>query len=120
MRPETRSFNCTGTVVAPNVVLTAGHCGVDDTTGAALDPSGYAVVTGSVDWTNQAARQVSPVSRVIVNPRYDSGTDAFDAAVLVLSRPTTAPAIPLATSADAYLDTGGTGALIGRCPVLGT
>jgi secreted trypsin-like serine protease len=105
-------FICTGTVVAPNVVLTAGHCGVDETTGAPLDPSGYAVVTGSVDWTNQAARQVSPVSRVVVNPAYNSVTDAYDAALLVLSIPTSAPAIPLATTADSYLETGGTGAVI--------
>lgn len=52
-------FNCTGTVVAPNVVLTAAHCAVDETTGAPLDPAGFAVVTGSVDWTNQSQRQVS-------------------------------------------------------------
>ena len=105
-------FNCTGTVVAPNVVLTAGHCGVDETTGAPLDPAGFAVVTGSVDWTNQSARQLSPVSRVVVNPAYDRVTDAFDAALLVLSKPTTAPAIPLATSSEQYLDIGGTGAAI--------
>lgn len=105
-------FICTGTVVAPNVVLTAGHCGVDETTGAPIDPSGYAVVTGSVDWTNQAARQVSGVSRVVVNPAYNSVTDGYDAALLVLSTPTSAPAIPLATTADSYLETGGTGAVI--------
>jgi hypothetical protein len=105
-------FNCTGTVVAPNVVLTAGHCGVDDTTGAPLDPAGFAVVTGSVDWTDTAQRQVSPVSQVIVNPSWDPVTDTFDAALLVLTRPTTAPAIPLATNAGAYLDQAGTPAYI--------
>jgi trypsin len=97
-------FNCTGTVVAPNVVLTAGHCGVDDITGAPLDPSGFAVVTGSVDWTNSAQRQLSPVSRVIVDPAWNQITDTFDASLLVLSKPTTAPAIPLATDANANLE----------------
>lgn len=35
-------LNCTGTVVSPNVVLTAAHCALDDTTGGPLDPSGFA------------------------------------------------------------------------------
>jgi Trypsin len=105
-------FSCTGTVVATNVVLTAGHCAVDEVTGVALDPSGFAVVTGTVDWTNTAQRQISPVSRVIVDPYYDSLSDESDAALLVLSKPTTAPDIPLATSADTYLEQGGTDALI--------
>jgi len=80
-------YNCTGTVVALNVVLTAGHCTVDETTAALLDPAGFAVVTGSVDWTDQSARQVIPVSRILVNPAYNSVTDAHDAALLVLSTP---------------------------------
>jgi V8-like Glu-specific endopeptidase len=106
-------FTCSGTVVSPNVVLTAGHCAVDETTGLPLDPSGFRVVTGSVDWTDTAQRQISPVSRVIVNPAYDPAiADTTDAALLVLSTPTTAPGIPLATGADEYLELGGTGAVI--------
>lgn len=105
-------FNCSGTVVAPNVVLTAGHCAVDEATGTTADPSGFAVVTNTVDWTNTVQRQISPVSEVIVNAAYDPTTDASDAALLVLSKPTTAPAIPLATPADEYLDQAGTEAYI--------
>jgi trypsin len=105
-------FVCSGTVIAPNVVLTAGHCAVDDGTDVPLDPSGYVVVTDSVDWTNTAQRQLSTVSRVIVNPAYDPASDTYDAALLVLSTPTTAPTIPLASSADDFLYDGGTGAVI--------
>jgi trypsin len=105
-------FVCSGTVIAPNVVLTAGHCAVDEGTDVPLDPSGYVVVTDSVDWTNTAQRQLSPVSRVIVNPGYDPASDTYDAALLVLSTPTTAPTIPLASSADESLYDGGTGAVI--------
>jgi hypothetical protein len=99
---------CTGTVVAPNVILTAAHCTQDEATGVALDPSGFRVVTGSVDWTNASLRQVSGVSRVIVDPGYDPTTHDFDAALLVLSTPTTAPTIRLASAADLALENGGT------------
>lgn len=106
-------FSCSGTVVSPNVVLTAGHCAVDETSGATLAPSGFRVVTGSVDWTDTSQREISDVSKVIVNPSYvPLPEDTFDTALLVLSNPTSAPAIPLATSSDGYLEVGGTGALI--------
>jgi hypothetical protein len=108
----TPDFNCTGTVVSPNVVLTAGHCAVDETTGATLDPSGFGVETGSVDWTNAAQRQLSLVSKVIVNPAYNPFTDTFDAALLVLRTPTTATAIPLATDTYAPLEQPGAPAYI--------
>jgi hypothetical protein len=105
-------FSCSGTIVAPNVVLTAGHCTVDETTGATLDPTGYAVVTGSVDWSDTAETQVSPVTEVIPDPVYNATTDTNDAGLLVLANPTTAPAVKLATSADGYLGQAGTPALI--------
>ena len=95
---------CTGTVLSPNVVLTAGHCGEDVTTGAVDAASGFVVVTGSLDWTDTASRQVSGVSQVIVHPGYNPATlDGGDAALLVLSTPTTAPAVRLATAADSAL-----------------
>ena len=40
------SFLCSGTVVASNVVLTAGHCAEDETTGAVETPADYQVLTG--------------------------------------------------------------------------
>jgi hypothetical protein len=105
-------FNCSGTVISPNLVLTAGHCAIDETTGSVREPGGYAVVTGSVDWTNATLRQVSPVSRVVVYPAYDPGTETADAALLQLAKPTTAAPIRLATSTEPYLYNPGTSALI--------
>ena len=87
---------CSGTVIAPNLVLTAAHCAVDLETGATNEASGYRVVTGNVDWAS-SERQVSGVSQVIVFPHYKASptsTVVFgDAALLELSTPTTAPAI---------------------------
>jgi secreted trypsin-like serine protease len=94
---------CSGTVVAPNLVLTAGHCAEDVRTEVERDPSGYVVRTGNVDWTSPETR-VSGVSEVIVYPGYHDRRSADgDAALLVLSTPTTAPVIPLDTVPSAGL-----------------
>jgi secreted trypsin-like serine protease len=101
---------CSGTVLSSNVVLTAGHCGEDTSTGIVDDPSDFTVVTGDVDWSDGPGRQVSDVSRVIVNPAFDPSTLRDDASLLVLSTPTTAPPIALATwPADASALSAGTG-----------
>jgi secreted trypsin-like serine protease len=92
------AYTCTGTVLAPRVILTAAHCVLDEESGALRDASKYQVVTGVVDWTDPA-RQVSTVSRLIPYPKFAAGTtrDYFgDVAVLALTTPTSAPAIPIA------------------------
>ena len=99
-------FDCSGTVVSSNLILTAGHCGLDESTGQALDPSGYRVITGAVDWTNTADRQVSDVSQVLVDPNFDQVTLDNDASLLVLSAPVSAPQIPLWASGELMAGTG--------------
>ncbi|HTY96188.1 MAG TPA: trypsin-like serine protease, partial [Solirubrobacteraceae bacterium] len=49
---EGEAFQCTGTVVSPNVVLTAAHCVENPRTGHRYTASGYLIVTGTVDWTH--------------------------------------------------------------------
>jgi secreted trypsin-like serine protease len=99
---------CSGTVVAPNLVLTAGHCAEDMQTGVLNEASGYRVVTGNVDWdAPETERQVSGVTRVIVCSCFDRRTDVGDVALLQLSTPTSAPAVTLASSPR-----GGTKALL--------
>jgi hypothetical protein len=107
-------YACTGTVVAPNLILTAGHCAENPETGIVNNPSGYTVVTGAVNWTSPE-RQVSGLSKVLVYPSYERGgllEGSGDAALLALSRSTTAPAIPLATASDSSLWQPGTGAVV--------
>ena len=89
---------CSGTVVAPNLVLTAGHCGEEIQTGVLNDPTGYEVLTGNVDVEAGAAeRQVSTVSRVIVCGCFDRHTAVGDVSLLELSTPTSAPPVTLAS-----------------------
>jgi secreted trypsin-like serine protease len=88
---------CTGTVISSNLVLTAGHCVADETTGAFNDPSAYTVTTGTQDLSDAAGRQVSGVTQTFLDG-YDPSTDDRDVGILELSTPTTAPAIQLATS----------------------
>ena len=105
---------CSGTVVAADLVLTAAHCAVNMETGDPSEVSGYRVVTGAVNWTSPES-QVSKVSRILLFPRYSlSGRSSGfgDAALLVLSTPTSAPAIRLASAVDARTLRTGTRALI--------
>jgi len=90
---------CSGTVVASNVVLTAGHCVANIDTGVTLAAGSFTVFTGGVDWT-APTEQVSTVTQVLTYPGFDPTTGYGDAGVLVLANATTAPAIPLATTAD--------------------
>ncbi len=93
---------CSGTVVAPNLILTAAHCAEDVQTGVANEASGYRVMTGSLDWAApEAGAQVASVSRVIVCSCFDRQTLVGDVALLELSTPTTAPVVKLAASPHA-------------------
>jgi secreted trypsin-like serine protease len=90
---------CSGTVVAPTLVLTAGHCAVNMKTGVANKAAGYRVLTGEA--TEGGQRQVSTVSGVLVDERFARRVDNRDAALLVLSTPTSAPPVALAGGARA-------------------
>ena len=104
-------FLCSGTVVAANVVLTAGHCAEDETTGAVDTPDDYQVLTGSQSLSG--AGQLSGVTRVIPYPAFDRSTLVGDAALLVLATPTTAPPVALASDpADLSLYNAGTATVI--------
>jgi len=98
---------CTGTVVAPRLILTAGHC-VLTGTGKVAVASHFAVLTGTGDLREAAPERVSAVSQVLVFPGYQPARALNDAALLVLAAPVAAPALPLASAADEALLAGGT------------
>lgn len=100
--PE-EGFQCTGTVVAPRVVLTAGHCVEDIDSGRLTPAADFAVATGVADLSTVRATDVSRVSQAVVNPSFRPSLLHNDAGLLVLATPTSAPALPLATAADAAL-----------------
>jgi secreted trypsin-like serine protease len=90
---------CTGTVVAPHLVLTAGHCAENIRTGARNGAGGYVVLTGAVS-DKDPAGQLSRVIGVLVYEGFARRFASGDAALLVLATPTSAPAIALAGRRD--------------------
>ncbi len=99
----TAGYACTGTVVAPRVVLTAGHCVEDIESSSIVEPSLIAVATGVSNLRKIPHEQVSTVERVLAYPGFDPTELHGDAGLLILSAPVAAPPIALATAEDATL-----------------
>jgi len=103
----TDGYACTGTVVAPRVVLTAGHCVEDLESSSIVEPSEVRVATGISNLKHIPPEKVSEVSQVLVYPGFDPALLHGDAGLLILSSPVAAKPIQLATKADASLYTAG-------------
>ncbi|HVO31510.1 MAG TPA: trypsin-like serine protease [bacterium] len=91
------NFICTGTVIAPRVVLTAGHCTVVDDTCvppncSALSPGGYQIAGGATPFTT-GADWLGTVAEVHPNPGYDGNQLKHDNGILILTAD--APVTPL-------------------------
>ncbi|HWC48252.1 MAG TPA: serine protease [Solirubrobacterales bacterium] len=106
-RQGEHGFACTGSVVAPRVVLTAAHCADDLDHGGLTPAQDYALATGVTGPGEAKPENVFRVSEVHVFPGFDPGTLHGDAAILILDRPTTAPVLALAGAGDSALYTGG-------------
>ena len=98
----TRGF-CTGSLIGPSLVLTAGHCLYDKTTGKRVDPGTLEFLAG---WRNGRAAAYRGIKRAVVHPDYVFSDRAriadvnYDLALLELDQPIRLPSIqPFATGA---------------------
>ncbi len=93
---------CTGTLIAPTVVLTAQHC---------LDINPSAVVIGATSLARPSEGEVIPVIRDV---GYPNGFRSFDIGVLVLQRPSALTPRKIASGwAAADIKNGAMAAIVG-------
>ena len=98
---------CTGAVVAPRVVLTAGHCVENIDSLEQFRIADFHVTTGVADVRHPPSASVSRVTAALAYPGFDPSNLLGDAGLLVLARPVAAPPISLASPASpAPLETG--------------
>lgn len=89
IRSDMRSM-CTGTLIAPDLVLTAAHCVVSELTGLPYPPGNVHFVAG---WRLGVKVAHSLAAKVAVHPRYSAGKESvrdsvpYDLALIRLATP---------------------------------
>ena len=84
--------SCTGSVIAPDVILTAAHCTVDS---LGLPASYGFARPGVIAISDDATERFWDPYELATHPGYDPQTFQNDVALVVLDNPTSAPAMPL-------------------------
>jgi secreted trypsin-like serine protease len=102
------AFLCTGTLISPDTVLTAGHC--SSVTGAAVSsPIGWpaALIDVRIGGHTPTAGERVPVSKVTIPPQYLLGSGS-DISLLTLSKASTKVPVKVAGTADRSIWSAGT------------
>jgi trypsin len=101
-------FLCTGTLITPDWVLSAGHCG--SVTGAAVaSPASWPpqLINVRIGGTTQSDGEARTASRVIVHPNY-LATMGYDISLIQLSQSSTMAPTQVAGAGERSLWTAGT------------
>lgn len=108
-------WGCGGSLIRPNVVLTAAHCLFDEN-GAPADPVAVALGVRSLRGDVPGSHEIINVAQVVRHPLYDPSALVNDLGLLILEGPSTHTPIALANAtwplmrAGAVLYTAGFGA----------
>lgn len=76
------SYICGASLVAPNKILTAAHCVDADR----RNPSNLSFVLGRTQRSDTSQGEEIPASSLEIHPQYDAGTQAYDVAIVTLTR----------------------------------
>jgi trypsin len=110
-RKQGAIYSCSASVIAPTVVLTAAHCAESETTAAVSPVAGFTVTTHSSDLSGPDVK-LSTISQIFVEPGFNPKSGRDDAALLILTTPTTAPPVAVPAPTDANPIAAGTQAVV--------